>query len=510
MKRREFLLKSSISLTALATSDKWLSKVIAGEPIPSQPSLLDAYFQVSRAEINKVLADCLAKGAEFADVFFERRISSNLSFEDDRIRSAGHGITLGVGIRALKGDQMGFAFSEDLTLAAMMEAAKTAAEIAADKNTKRRIQPLQPIKPENFYPIIQSATSAESSKKLSIIEEANQAAKTHDPRVVKVSIRFNDEMRHVAYANSNGLYCEDSQPLFIFRLTCIAEEGKMRETGYARGGGRVGLEYFDKRKPAEFGKEAARIATMNLAAKEVEAGAQTVVLGNAESGVLLHEGVGHGLEADYNYKKLSNFSGRVGEKVASDICTVVDEGSIKNQRGSINIDNEGVLPSPTVLIENGVLRRYLTDRVSAKQLGMKLTGNGRRESYNYPPLPRMTNIYMRPGKYAPEEIIKSVKKGIYAKDYAGGNVDTVRGDFTFGCSECYLIEDGVITAPLRGVTLIGNGPEVMKKITMVGNDLKFSEAGWTCGKYDQYVPVGIGMPTVKVSEITVGGTKVKA
>ncbi|HMS41639.1 MAG TPA: metallopeptidase TldD-related protein, partial [Pyrinomonadaceae bacterium] len=302
----------------------------------------------------------------------------------------------------------------------------------------------------------------------------------------------------------------DSQPLFMFQTVCIAEEKGRRETGYTGGGGRIGLEYFDKkRRPADIAKDAARLAVLNLSAIEIEAGMQTVVLGNSDSAVLLHEAVGHGLEADFNYKGLSNYSGRVGEKVASEQCTVVDEGLFENMRGTINVDDEGNTPNSTVLIENGILRGYMNDKISAKKLGVKSSGNGRRQAYNYPPMPRMTNTYLRNGKYSADEILKSVKKGIYAKGFTGGNVDITKGDFTFSCSEAYLIEDGKITAPVKGATLVGNGPDVMTKVSMVGNDLAFTDGGWTCGKNGQMVPVGMGTPTVKVAEITVGGTKVK-
>ncbi|HEY8561187.1 MAG TPA: TldD/PmbA family protein [Pyrinomonadaceae bacterium] len=472
--------------------------------------LLDAYFQVSQEQIKKVLSAALGKGAEFADVFFEYRITSNLSFEEDIVKSARRGIVQGVGIRAVKGDQIGFAFSEELTLDKMLEAANAAAAIAADNTTKARIMPVTPLAPKNLYKISELATGADLNKKLEFIKEANEAAKKYDNRIVRVNVGFNDEVKHVAYANSDGVYWEDSQPLFMFQTVCIAEENGRRETGYTGGGGRIGLEYFNtKRKPADIAKDAARLAVLNLSAVEIEAGLQTVVLGNSESAVLLHEAVGHGLEADFNYKKLSNYSGRVGEKVASEQCTVIDEGLFENMRGTINVDDEGNAPQSTVLIENGILRGYMNDRISAKKLGVKSSGNGRRQAYNYPPMPRMTNTYLKNGKYSEDEILKSVKKGIYAKGFTGGNVDITKGDFTFSCSEAYLIEDGKITAPVKGATLVGNGPDVMTKVAMVGNDLKFTDGGWTCGKAGQMVPVGMGTPTVKVSEITVGGTKVK-
>ena len=510
MKRREFLTKSSMAVAAVAVSDLWVSKVMAGEPVLGGASLLDTYFKVAKSDINKVIAATLAKGAEFADVFFEYRITSNLSFEEDIVKSARRGIIQGVGIRAVKNDQIGFAFTEDLSLASMLEAAAAAAVIASDNTAKARVVGMSDQKVKNLYPIAELATSTELTKKLGFIKEANVAAKAYDSKIVRVNIGFNDEVKHVAYANSDGVYWEDSQPLFMFNAFCIAEDGSKRENGYTGGGGRIGMEYFNKRKAADIGKEAARIAVVNLSSQEDEAGAQTVVMGPAESAVLLHEAVGHGLEADFNYKKLANYSGRVGQKVASDQCTVIDEGLFENMRGTINVDDEGNAPQATTLIENGILRGYMNDRISAKQLGVKSTGNGRRQAYNHPPMPRMTNTYLKPGKYSAEEILKSVKDGIYAKGFTGGNVDITKGDFTFSCSECYKIEDGKITTPLKGVTLVGNGPDVMTKVTMVGSDLKFTDGGWTCGKNGQMVPVGMGIPTVKVSEITVGGTKVRS
>ena len=509
MKRREFLINSSAALAAVAASDLWVGRVMAGETNVYGASLLDTYFHVTKADINKVLASAVAKGAEFADVFFEYRISTNLSFEEDIVKSARRGIVQGVGIRAVKGDQIGFAFTEDLSVPSMIDAANAAASIAADNVAKSRIVGMNDVKPKNLYPITELATSTELSKKLSFIKEANEAAKAYDKKIVRVNVGFNDEVKHVAYANSDGIYWEDSQPLFMFNTFCIAEDGKVRENGYTGGGGRIGMEYFNKRKAADIGREAARIAIVNLGAQEAEAGVQAVVLGPAESAVLLHEAVGHGLEADFNYKKLSNYSGRVGTKVASDQCTVIDEGLFSNMRGTINVDDEGNAPQATTLIENGILRGYMNDRISAKQLGVKPSGNGRRQAYNHPPMPRMTNTYLKPGKYSAEEILKTVKDGVYAKGFTGGQVDITKGDFTFSCSECYKIEDGKITVPLKGVTLVGNGPDVMTKVTMVGNDLKFTDGGWTCGKNGQQVPVGMGISTVKVSEITVGGTKVK-
>jgi len=510
MKRRDFVVNSSLTLAALTASDGWLNSVIAGTQTSTPASHLDTYFQVTKTQIDKLLTATLSKGAEFADVFFEYRVTSNLSFEEDIVKSARRGIVQGLGIRAIKSDQVGFAFSEDLQMEKMMEAAQAAAAIASDPTARIKAKAVSELKPKNLYPIGELATTTELTKKLGFIKEANEAAKAYSPKIIRVNVGFNDEVKHLAYANSDGVYWDDSQPMFIFQTVCIAQDGSLRETGYNSGGGRIGLEYFaKKRRASDIAKEAARLAVLNLGAQEAEAGMQTVVLGSGDSAVLLHEAVGHGLEADFNYKKLANYSDRIGQKVAAEHCTVIDEGLFENMRGTINVDDEGNQPTSTVLIENGVLRSYMNDRISAKQLGVKSTGNGRRQAYNYSPMPRMTNTYMRPGKYAHEEIIKSVSKGVFAKGFTGGQVDITKGDFTFSCSECYLIENGKVTAPLKGVTLIGNGPDVMTKVTMVGNDLKFTDGGWTCGKNGQSVPVGMGTPTCKVSEITVGGTKIK-
>jgi TldD protein len=511
MKRRDFVLTGSMALGGVAAGDLWLDQVFAGESSVRREPILETYFHVSKVEIDKLIAAALSKGAEFADVFFEYRITSSLAFEEDQVKSARRGIIQGVGIRAIKGDQVGFAFSEDLALEQMTAAAQAAAAIAADPTARIKAKGIEPLRPKNLYQISELATSAPLPRKLDYIKQANEAAKGYSAKIIRVNVNFSDEIKHLAYANSDGLTWEDSQPMFIFSAVCIAEDAGRRETGYTSGGGRIGLEYFSKkRQAADIARDAARLAVLNLSAIEVEAGPQPLVLGNAESAVLLHEAVGHGLEADFNYKKLSNYSGRVGERVASEQCTVVDEGLFENMRGSINVDDEGHAPSSTVLIENGILRGYMNDRICAKQLGVKPTGNGRRQAYNYAPMPRMTNTYLRPGKYDPEEIIKSVERGVYAKNFIGGQVDITKGDFTFSVSECYLIEKGKITAPLKGVTLIGNGPDVMTKVSMVGNDLKFTDGGWTCGKGGQSVPVGMGTPTVKVSEITIGGTKIKA
>jgi TldD protein len=511
MRRRDFVKHSSLTLAAAAASQAWLQGVFEGRAFAKAPSIFDTYFGLGAAETEKLLAAALSRGGDFADLFFEHRVNSSLFFEEDIVKNAIRGIIQGVGVRVVKGDQIGFAFTEDLTMERMTEAALTAAAIANDSAAKVRVQPVATLNLKNLYPVKELASEAELSRKLALIKEANVAAKGYSPKISKVQCFFSDQVKYLAYVNSDGVSWTDAQPNFNFYTTCIAEEGTNRQTGSDGSSARMGLEYFQlQRSAADVAKEAARLAEMNLSAKEIEAGPMPVVLGPAHAGILLHEAVGHGLEADFNYKKLANYSDRVGQRVASELCTVVDEGTFTNMAGTLNVDDEGNLPGAAVLIENGILRGYLHDRISAKQMKVNATGNGRRQAYNYPPMPRMTNTYMRAGKSDPAEIIASTKRGVYAKKFGNGQVDITKGDFVFTVTEGYLIEDGKLTAPLKGLSLIGNGPDVMTKVEMVGNDLAFSDSGWACGKRGQSVPVGMGMPTTKVAEITVGGTKVKA
>ncbi|MDQ3805319.1 MAG: TldD/PmbA family protein, partial [Acidobacteriota bacterium] len=336
MKRRDFMVQGSLALAAVATSDVWLGRVVAGEQLKNLP-VLDTYFRVGKEELNRLLGAALAKGADFADLFFEYRINSNLSFEEDQVKSARRGIESGVGVRAIKGDQVGYAFSEDLSMEKMMEAAAAAAAIADDRAARVKALGVSELRPKNLYPVVDPVTSADLGKKLALIKEANEAAKAYSPKIIRTQVFFADEVKYLAYANSEGRFWQDMQPVFTFTASCIAEEGKNRQQAYEIGGGRIGLEYFNKKRAAAaIAREAAQLAVLNLGAQEVEAGPQTVVLGPGDSAVLLHEAVGHGLEADFNWKKLSNYSNRVGQKVASDLCTVIDEGLFENMRGTIN------------------------------------------------------------------------------------------------------------------------------------------------------------------------------
>jgi TldD protein len=340
-----------------------------------------------------------------------------------------------------------------------------------------------------------------------LLRRADKAARAFDSRIVKVQVSFAEELKEILIVNSDGKLVRDRQPLIRFGAYALAEQGEKRQGGSGGGGGRFGMEYFEKHPPEEHGREAARVALAMIDAKDAPAGQMEVVLGAGDSGILLHEAVGHGLEADFNRKGTSNYTDQIGKRVASDLCTVVDDGTLPHTRGAINTDDEGNLPRRNVLIENGILRAYMQDQLSSKHFKTEASGNGRRQSFRHAPLPRMTNTLMLAGTSDPQEIIGSVKRGVYAKRFSGGQVNISNGDFVFSLTEGYLIEDGKVTAPLKGVNLIGNGPDVLTKVAMVGTDFQLSDGIWTCGKDGQSVPVGVGTPSVKISAITVGGTK---
>ncbi len=352
------------------------------------------------------------------------------------------------------------------------------------------------------------ATEVATPEKVALLERIDKVARAYDPRIKNVMASFTTEYKIVLIANSEGELVGDVQPLSRLQVTCIAEENGQRQAGSFGGGGRGEYTFFlEDNRWERYAKEAARQAVLNLRAVDAPAGPMVVVLGSGWPGILLHEAIGHGLEADFNRKKTSAFTDRMGQVVASELCTVVDDGTLPFRRGSLNVDDEGTPTSRTVLIEKGVLKGYMTDKLNARLMGIPLTGNGRRESFQCIPMPRMTNTFMLPGESTPEEIIRSVKRGLYAVYFGGGQVDITNGKFVFSASEAYLIEDGRVTTPVKGATLIGSGPEILKKVSMVGNDLKLDEGIGTCGKDGQSVPVGVGLPTIRVDEITVGGTQ---
>jgi TldD protein len=455
--------------------------------------------------LERCLGEALSAGGDFADLYFEAVTSTSLGMDEGIVKTAAQGVSVGCGVRVLSGERTGFAYTDDLSAERLLKAARTAALIASGPQTTR-VQGFNETRTPQLYPIAGSS-DAEISAKLDLIARADRAARAFDPRIVQVKAALNDELRRILIAASDGTFASDTQPLARLNVAVIAKDGQDVARGSSGGGGRVTLDFFDGSKsPEHFAREAARTAVLQLGALPAPAGEMEVVLGPGWPGVLLHEAVGHGLEADFNRKKTSAFAGLIGQQVASSKVTVVDNGTMPGRRGSLNVDDEGNATQETVLIENGILRGYLSDKLSAKLMNMPNTGSGRRESYQAIPMPRMTNTYMLAGEDEPSDILRSVKRGLYAVNFGGGQVDITTGKFVFSASEAYLIENGKVTAPVKGATLIGNGPESLKYVSMVGNDLALDEGIGTCGKNGQSVPVGVGMPTVKLDRMTVGGT----
>jgi TldD protein len=468
---------------------------------PGGPSEIDAKIA------ERLLAAALSRGGDYADLFFEYEVGGSYSFDEGILKAAGRAVTMGLGVRVMKGDATGYAYVEELTEEAMLHAAKTAAQIADGGGAPAPIG-LSSREPASRYPIETLSLDVSGTEKRALLERADRAARAADSRVVRVDASLYENIREILIATSDGKMVHDRQPLIRFGVRAIAEADGKRQSGSSGGGGRIGLEYFDDKSPEWHAGEAVRQATAMLDAREAPAGELPVVLAPGDSGILLHEAVGHGLEADFNRKGTSNYTNKIGEVVASELCTVVDDARLRSSRGSINVDDEGNTPEEAVLIEKGILRGYMQDQHSAKFFEVSPTGNGRRESFKSHPMPRMTNTMLLAGESDPEEILSTVKYGVYAAKFGGGQVDISNGDFVFSLTEGYLIEDGKLTAPLKGVNLIGNGPDVMRKVEMLGNDMQTSDGIWTCGKDGQSVPVGVGCPTVKISAVTVGGTDI--
>ncbi len=464
-------------------------------------------FNITERDLESYLAEALSSGGDYADLYFEYVSTSALSIDESIVKSATQGVTLGVGIRVIQGERTGYAYSDDLSPEKIRQAAKVAACIANGPSQVDKTG-LQEGTKRDLYPVLVAPGETSLAERVALVKRANEAARAADPRVVQVQASYADSLRHVLVATSDGVLNFDRQPLARMGVAVLAREGDgVPQRGYAGGGGRVSLDFFLQEKtPEHFAQKAVRQALIQLGAVPAPAGEMTVVLGPGWPGILLHEAVGHGLEADFNRKGVSAFSDRIGQQVASPLCTVVDDGSIRDRRGSLNVDDEGNPTQQNVLIENGVLRGYLQDKLSSRITRSKPTGSGRRESYQHIPMPRMTNTFMLAGESDPEEIIRSVPKGLYCANFGGGQVDITSGNFVFSASESYLIEDGHITTPVRGATLIGNGPEALKYVSMVGNDLKLDEGVGVCGKEGQSVPVGVGIPTIKLDRMTVGGT----
>lgn len=463
--------------------------------------------EIDRAIAKRLLGAALDAGGDYADLYFEYRSTQDFSLEDQKIKNVGQGVTMGLGVRVTKGDATGYAYCEELTMERMLSAARTAGQIASSGGSDHAFS-LEEITPTTRYTVENSSLRQPPQEKLALLKRADVAARAASDKVIKVNASFVEQVRETLVVSSNGRMVRDRLPMMRFGVSVVVQDGEKRQSGSSGGGGRKGLEYFEAlgATPEDHGKEAVRVATAMLDAREAPAGGMEVVLAAGDSGILLHEAVGHGLEADFNRKGTSNYSGQIGNMVASELCTVVDDGTVDESRGAINVDDEGNLGQSNVLIEKGKLVGYMHDELSAKHYGVDPSGNGRRQSFRCMPLPRMTNTSLLGGNHEPDEILASVKRGVYAVKFSGGQVNISNGDFVFSLTEGYLIEDGKITAPLKGVNLIGNGPEVLRKVVMLGSDFERSDGIWTCGKEGQSVPVGVGTPTIKISEITVGGT----
>ncbi|HVC44136.1 MAG TPA: metalloprotease TldD [Candidatus Binataceae bacterium] len=466
-------------------------------------------FGMNQGALEQILGSALERKADYADLFFEYRSAEGLGLEESMVNHTSKAISHGVGVRVCADDRTGYAYSDEVTVDRMGIAAQAARAIADNRTGAHpAVQVGEQVRRHDLYELETSPLDVPLEERARLLREIDALARGYDSRVRNVMASFSAERRIVMIVNSEGRIAADVQPLCRLSVTVIAEDGKGRQVGTYGGGGRLEWRYFlEGERWKEYTIKAARQAIVNLDAVDAPAGEMIVVLGNGWPGILLHEAIGHGLEGDFNRKGVSAFAGRIGQPVASPLCTVVDDGTIASRRGSLNVDDEGTPTTRTVLIENGILRGYLQDRTNARLMKMTPTGNGRRESFAHAPMPRMTNTFMLPGETPPEDIIKAVKHGLYAVSFGGGQVDITNGKFVFSASEAYLIEDGEVTRPVKGATLIGNGPDVMTRVSMVGNDLELDPGVGTCGKDGQSVPVGVGLPTIRIDGITVGGTR---
>ncbi|PKM13462.1 MAG: metalloprotease TldD [Gammaproteobacteria bacterium HGW-Gammaproteobacteria-3] len=463
---------------------------------------------LSDHDIDRIMSSLLSVPVDAADIYFQSSHFESWVMEGGLIKEGNHGIERGAGVRAVVGDKTGFAYSDRIELPVLLEAADNVkAIIRQGQNTRTALTHSN--RWPQYYSSVNPLKSLADRQKVELLHKIDRETRQLDSRVEEVIISLTGVHDSILVANQDGALAADIRPLVRLNVSVIVAADGRRERGSMGGGGRCDYQCFlDQDLALDYGREAVRQALVNLEAVDAPAGNMTVVLGPGWPGILLHEAIGHGLEGDFNRKGTSAFSGRVGERVASELCTVVDDGTLPGRRGSLSIDDEGTPTEQTVLIENGVLKGYMQDKLNARLMGVEPTGNGRRESYAHLPMPRMTNTYMLSGHHEPEEIIKSVKKGLYAKNFGGGQVDITSGKFVFSACEAYLIEDGELTRPVKGATLIGNGPDVLTRVSMVGNDLALDGGVGTCGKDGQSVPVGVGQPTLKIDGLTVGGTGV--
>jgi len=461
---------------------------------------------LDETNLSTTLGSMMRGGVDYADLYFQVSRSESWTLEDSIIREGSFNLDQGVGVRATSGEKTGFAYSDEIVMPALQQAAGAARAIAR-QGQDQSVQAWTRTEAVSLYPSDDPTTSIDDIQKTTLLSEIDAATRALDKRVEQVIVSLASSQDLILLAASDGTLAADVRPLVRLNVSVILEQDGRREQGYAGGGARTDLHYFlNGDLPMHYAREAVRQAIVQLEAQAAPAGSMPIVLGPGWPGILLHEAVGHGLEGDFNRKGTSAFSGKLGQKVASSLCTIVDDGTLPDRRGSLSIDDEGTPGQYSVLVEDGVLKGYMQDKLNARLMGVESTGNGRRESFAHVPMPRMTNTYMLAGPHDPEEIIASVEKGIYAPNFGGGQVDITSGKFVFSASEAYLIEKGKVTAPVKGAMLIGDGPEALNRISMVGNDLALDSGVGTCGKEGQSVPVGVGQPTLKIDEITVGGT----
>ncbi len=457
-------------------------------------------------DIDQIIGSLLSAQVDAADIYFQSSRYESWVLEDSIIKQGTHNSEQGAGVRAISGEKTGFAYSDQLALPALLEAANNVKAITR-QGQQRQIQVRPGLSAPALYLPVNPLNSLSDQEKVDLLHRIDRETRKLDDRIEQVIVSLIGVHDSILVADQDGQLSGDVRPLIRMNVTVIIEDTGRREQGSMGGGARADYGYFlDADKGLEYGRQALHQALINLEATAAPAGSMTVVLGPGWPGILLHEAIGHGLEGDFNRKGTSAFSGRVGERVASELCTIVDDGTLVGRRGSLTVDDEGTPTENTVLIEKGILKGYMQDKLNARLMGVKATGNGRRESYAHLPMPRMTNTYMLPGQSDPGEIIASVDKGLYACNFSGGQVDITSGKFVFSASEAYLIENGKVTRPVKGATLIGNGPDVLTRVSMVGNDLELDSGVGTCGKEGQSVPVGVGQPTIKIDSLTVGGT----
>ena len=470
-------------------------------------SILLEPFGLDEPALIRAMGTIFNHQVDYADLYFQFTKNESWSLEEGIVKTGSFSIDQGVGVRAVAGDKTAFSYSDDISGRALEDAAKATRTIGRQGEGKVKLASvIKPVENHSLYIPNDPLQTISAAEKVALLEKVEKLARAADPRIVQVMAGLAGEFDVVLVARSDGVLAADVRPLIRLSVTVIAEQNGRREMGTSGGGGRYGYAYFTDELISHYVNEATRSALVNLEAKPAPAGPMTVVLGSGWPGVLLHEAIGHGLEGDFNRKGSSAFSGRLGEKVAADGITVVDDGSIRNRRGSLNMDDEGNPTQRTVLIENGILKGYLQDTLNARLMNMAVTGNARRESFAHLPMPRMTNTFMLAGDRTPEEIIASVKNGLYAANFGGGQVDITNGKFVFSASEAYVIENGKLAYPVKGATLVGNGPDILKRVTMVGNDMQLDSGVGVCGKEGQSVPVGVGQPTLRIEDVTVGGT----